>query len=226
MPWSVGDTAALRQSVIRRVRYALNTHALLDDRVPPEGAYDSAITNALVQIVAAEWPGAERDPAGRLKSAAKLLDFIVTSVDEHFVPSSQLREGIELSQEARHGRSDDEWQILNESHIDALAELDGHESLGVLERLRGRTYNDSLVLLFEEEVGVHLPSRPKDRLDFPDPDECDECYRPTFVVTAWDDFGGNVGPGFCIACGHTRSNEDASDLAVGEAMRRAMDRPD
>ncbi len=61
---------------------------------------------------------------------------------------------------------------------------------------------------------------------FPDPEECDECWRPTFLPTGWDMFGATNTTGQCIACGYIRTGDEALDLAIEEAFDRAMDRPD
>lgn len=55
-----GELKALCRHVLRRVRYATNTLALLETRLPPEGPFDAALTNALVVIVSSEWPEAAR----------------------------------------------------------------------------------------------------------------------------------------------------------------------
>ena len=80
-----------------------------------------------------------------------------------------------------------------------------------------------LVAVFVEEASAHLPLRPEDRLDFPDISECDHCWRMSFVQTNWDDFGrGKAGPGFCIACGHERDEDESYDLAVSEEIDQRM----
>ncbi|MGH9022499.1 MAG: hypothetical protein ACRDV9_05265, partial [Acidimicrobiia bacterium] len=67
----------LRQQVLRRVRYAMNTRALLaDGRTPPEGVFDTAVTNGLLAIVAEEWPGQEVGKDGRTKPATALLKLL------------------------------------------------------------------------------------------------------------------------------------------------------
>ena len=60
----------------------------------------------------------------------------------------------------------------------------------------------------------------------PDPEYCDECWRHTFVIRGWDAFGGTKSPGVCLACGYERSEEEAYDQAVSEAIKRAASRPD
>jgi hypothetical protein len=49
----------LRREVLRRVRYAGDTVALRDNRLPPEAPFDAALTNGLLAIAAHEWPGEE-----------------------------------------------------------------------------------------------------------------------------------------------------------------------
>jgi hypothetical protein len=176
---------ALRQQVLRRVRYATNTHALLDDRVPPEGPFDAALTNGLLAIVADEWPGSETRKDGQLKSARELLAVL----DAHgcpfpYVDVPVLRDGLDVSQPIRHGRAHDEFAIVLRSHIDALAALDAHPLLRFLERSQGKSVDWCLWAAFTERAEWELPFDPKDRLDVPEPEPCDECWRPTFLRPA------------------------------------------
>jgi hypothetical protein len=214
---------ALRQQVLRRVRYATNTHALLDDRVPPEGPFDAALTNGLLAIVADEWPSSETRKDGQLKSARELLAVL----DAHgcpfpYVDVPVLRDGLDVSQPIRHGRAHDEFAVVLLSHIDGLAALDAHPSLRFLERSQGKSVDWCLWAAFNERAEWELPFDPKDRLDVPEPEQCDECWRPTFLPIGWDMFGGTLTAGECIACGYTRSDDAAYDQAVTQAIRRAV----
>ena len=49
---SYNDFREVRRCVLRRCVYARNTLAMRDDRVPRDGAFDSAAANALAAIVA------------------------------------------------------------------------------------------------------------------------------------------------------------------------------
>ena len=63
----------------RRARqYAVCSYALTQDRITDgaEGVFDQALTNGLAAIVAAEWPGAEFDRPGHVRSAGALLTVI------------------------------------------------------------------------------------------------------------------------------------------------------
>ncbi len=62
--------------MLRRVRYATNTLALRNHLVPPDGPFDTALTNGLLAIVAEEWPGQEYNAKGHTKAASELLAFI------------------------------------------------------------------------------------------------------------------------------------------------------
>ena len=134
----------VRRQVLRRVRYATNAVALRDDQLPPEGPYDAALTNGLLVIVADEWPGEEVWPGGRMKPARDLLDVINSHGNPFpYVDASVLREGLDLTQPARHGRSDDEFAVLHADHVDALIALDQHPSLQFLdEASTGRNVSD------------------------------------------------------------------------------------
>jgi hypothetical protein len=98
---------------------------LRDNRLPPEASYDAALTNGLLAIVADEWLGEEITLSGKMKAARDLLDVI----DRHgnpfpYIDTSVLRDGLDLTQPARHGRSDDEFAVLQPNHVGALIALD------------------------------------------------------------------------------------------------------
>jgi hypothetical protein len=246
------DLREVCQHVIRRVRYAANTLALLESQLPPEGPFDVALTNGLVVIVASEWPGEEKNKDGKfLRSARDLLDIIQTKRESPLdhVPVAQevnslqlsdllniveakrdssltyvsvdvLREGLDLTQPFRHGRADDEFATIRARHIKAVEALDQHPSLRFLDKARSRSLDDAMVLAFEEQAEEYLPIRPKDRLEVPAPDNCPECWRRTFLPSEWDAFGGTCSAGVCIACGYERSDDEAWQEAVAEAIER------
>jgi len=210
------DFEGVRRQVLRRVRYATNTIALRDNLLPPEGPYDSGLTNGLLVIVTDTWPGKEITAKGRMKAAADLLNLI----DQHgkpfpYVDTALLQEGIDLTQPGRHGRSDDEFAVLRREHMAALVALDEHPALKFLDVASADRKVDHL--------NAELPSHPKDRLDMPEPEMCDECSRPTFLPSGWDMFGGTATAGQCIACGYLRSEDAANDRAFQEATTRALD---
>jgi hypothetical protein len=78
-------------------------------------------------------------------------------------------------------------------------------------------------MAFEERVCAELPFDPGDGVMFPDPEDCDECWRPTFLPTGWDMFGGTNTAGQCIACGYTRTDSEAIDRAIEEAFGPSPD---
>jgi len=210
----------VRQQVLRRVRYATNTIALRDNRLPPEGPYDAGLTNALLSIVTYEWPGEEVTPKGKMKCARDLLDVL----DRHdnpfpYIDTAVLREGLDLTQPARHGRSDDEFAVLRPNHVAALVALDDHPALYFLDAASTERDVGRLIwLAFVQRAEVELPFDPKDRsIDAGDPEDCDECCRPTFLPSGWDTFGGIAG--HCIACGYSRDYDAAYDRAVQTAFR-------
>ena len=218
----------VRRQVLRRVRYATNAAALRDDRLPPEAPYDAALTNGLLTIVAEEWPGEEFARDGRMKAARDLLGVISRHGNPFpYVDASVLLDGLDLTQPARHGRSDDEFAVLSPGHIDAIIALDQHPALEfVNEASGGRDVSALLWRAFEERACAEVPFDPGDGSVFPDPEECDECWRPTFLPTGWDMFGATNATGQCIACGYIRTGDEALDLAIEEAFDRAMDRLD
>lgn len=220
------DLVAIRRAVIRRVRYATNTLALLETRLPPEGPFDAALTNGLLVIVCSDWPGEETKPGtDHLRSARQLIGIIEANRGDSlpYVKVEVLNEGLDLTQPFRHGRADDEFATIRSAHISALQALDQHPELGVLDDARGRSVDDLLWLGFSERADEHLPFDPKDRLEVPGPESCDECGRPSFLPSEWDVNGGTASPGVCIACGYQRSDEEAWNLAIDAAIERHAD---
>jgi hypothetical protein len=163
-----------------------------------------------------------------MKAARDLLDVI----DGHgapfpYVDTALLREGLDLTQPARHGRSDDEFAVLRREHVAALVALDEHPVLRFLDATStGRDVDQLIWLAFAERAEAERPFDPKDRLEMPDPEACDECSRPTFLPFGWDVFGGTVSAGQCIACAYERTDEEAHERAVNEAITRAVNDPD
>lgn len=215
----------IRRRAIRRSRYGMSALAVFDPKVPPEGPYDEAVTNGLLVIVAHEFPGKDFKK-GRARSASQLLDDVLEPHDTEGVDVLRLREGIELTQGFRHGRAHEEWVTIGPQHVQAMMDLDTHPSLNVLEKARKvRNVDECLMATFLDEAEEHLPWSPKDRLDTPEPDLCDDCGRPTFLAEGWDMFGGNDAPGTCIACGYVRTEEVADKLAVNRAFHEAVNDP-
>jgi hypothetical protein len=222
-----GGFHAARQQVLRRVRYASNALTLRDNCVPPEGLYDAALTNGLLAIVAHDWPGEQikNSKTGVTKPADALLDFLeAKSVAYHYIETNTLRGGLKVTQPARHGRADDEFAVLLSAHLDALDRLDEHPALSFLDTARGKTIDQCIWLAFLDLAEAEMPFDPKGRLDVPEPEQCDDCLRPTFLSTGWDAFGGTMTAGQCLACGYQRSEEDAWEQAVDEAVARAVER--
>lgn len=218
------DSLQVRRQVLRRVYYAANAAGLGDDRLPPDGLYDTALTNALLVIVSDKWPGEEVSPSGKTKPASQLLELL----EEHdtsfeYAHVATLREGLKLTQPLRHGSQDDEFAVLQRKHIDALIALDKRPGLRFLDKVSPeRTLSDLIGLAFTERAGEGLPFDPKERSAVPGLEQCEECSRPTFLPTSWDDFGGTMSAGTCIACGYERTDDDADDQAVDGALSRAL----
>ena len=142
-----------------------------------------------------------------------------------YIDIAVLREGLQLSQPFRHGRADDEGFHLRPQHVDAVVALDQHPSLSFLdEAKRGRTLSDLVRIAFEDRANDALPFAPKDRLEVPGLEDCEECWRPTFLPSGWDEFGGTMTAGRCVACGYERSAEVADRVAWDDELRRAIER--
>lgn len=205
------DFPQVRRQVLRRVHYAVNAAALGDDRLPPDGLYDTALTNALLVIVSEKWPGEEAASRGRMKPASQLLDV----VEEHdnsfeYVRTAPLREGLDLTQPVRDGSQDDESVVLRREHIDALRALDEHPGLQFLDEVSPeRDLSDLIRLAFRQRAEEALPFDLKERSAAPGVEDCEGCWRPTFLPAGSDDFGGTTSAGICIACGHEPTGDDA-----------------
>ncbi|GIF98325.1 hypothetical protein [Catellatospora citrea] len=220
------DPAELRRQVMRRLRYGLNVVALERDLVPPEGPFDVALTNGLAAIVSLEDPGAEGDSRGRMLPASALLKVLEDRGELLDFPA--LREALDITQPLRHGRADDEYLMPVQRHLQALIDLDRHRALLVLDQARSDSKVEDLVARLyadaaNEVAGLDLMSS-KERLDQPDFEECDECWRNTFLPDWHDEFGGTNSTGRCVACGYERDDETARAYAIDAELARVMDK--
>ncbi|WP_262285965.1 hypothetical protein [Micromonospora sp. MA102] len=218
------DYHELRRQVLRRLRYGLNVVALEKDLVPPEGPFDVALTNGLAAIVACDHPGLERGPDGRMLPASgllKVLEGAGTSLDYE-----ALREALKITQPMRHGRADDEFLLPVRRHLEALVAIDGHPALRVLEHARAAAKVDDLLAILYAEAASHAAGlglmSPDDQLHQPDLEECDECWRMTFLPAGFDEFGGTNSQGRCFACGYERDAETAWRYARDAEWDRVM----
>jgi hypothetical protein len=223
---SLVDPVEFRRQVVRKLRYGLNVVVLERDLVPPEGPFDVALTNGLAAIVSLDHPGAEKDQRGRMLPARELLKVLEDRGEPLDFPA--LREALDITQPLRHGRADDEYLLPVSQHLRALVDLDGHRALLVLDQARevGRV-EDLVARLYadaaNEVTGLYFMS-PKERIDQPDLEECDECWRNTFLPDGHDEFGGTNSTGRCVACGYERDEDTARDLAIDAELGRVMDR--
>src|SRR3954451_23054189 len=113
----IEDPLNVRRQVIRRVRYGLNTYALQNESLPPEGPIDVAITNGLLAIVAHDDPLRVYDADGRTYPATKLIEISVAFSLVEELHAGELREALRVTQPIRHGRADDEWIAPSVGHI-------------------------------------------------------------------------------------------------------------
>ena len=114
---STDEFTELRRRVMRRCVYALNALALRDDRVPRDGAFDAAAANALAAIVAYKASGREYTSGGWVESPTALLAIVREGpeIKTDAIDDSELRtleDGIEKAKSIRHGRADEEWDVL------------------------------------------------------------------------------------------------------------------
>lgn len=214
---STDEFTELRRRVMRRCVYALNALALRDDRVPRDGAFDAAAANALAAIVAFKASGREYKGGGSwVQSPAALLALVrrepeikTDAIDDSELQT--LQEGIEKAKLIRHGRADEEWDVLDRRHVDALISLDQHPALEVLGIVDGLDFAQAAYELYRQEAEGRIPrsSRPKERSMVIDPFYCEYCGRMTLIAEGFDAFGIGPGEGTCIACGEERRYEDS-----------------
>ncbi|TQN26092.1 hypothetical protein FHX37_4630 [Haloactinospora alba] len=136
----------------RREQYAVHAHSLKHAAVELGPAlFDSALTNALLVIVAHDHTSGEnacRDPKGRTRSASSLIkvmreitisgngDYRVSDASPSFpqgtiVSLDDLMEGLSMTQPVRHGKEGGS-KIVPSGAVQALLDLDHHPALGDL----------------------------------------------------------------------------------------------
>ncbi|MFD6343452.1 hypothetical protein ACFWF9_01835 [Streptomyces roseolus] len=237
-----------------------------DHEVPGgEAIFDQALSNGLLAVVAAEWPGEEREPKGpRMRSAAALLGVIKEKADEQpdgtflipgtdpdsegvWVDTTTLRDGVDKTQAARHGRGPGN---LERRHVDALLVLDEHRALrriaevmsdgqwvkaevrDIYERDRAQKY---LEFLGDEEAEFRAERAPE-LVEYPHPkhnpdregcdlEDCGVCGYESFKLDYPAEFEG-TGSGACLVCSYTRTHDTAYYLTLNAEMKRAMERDD
>ena len=226
---SLDEFTELRRRVLRRCVYALNSLALRDDRVPPDGAFDAAISNGLAAIVAHESAGNEYEKNREfVKPAMSLLDvakeYLSTSGILNDVDLELLEGAIDRIKPLRHGRADDEWYALGKVHVDILLKLDRHQALRILDLVDGFDFSEAATALYRHEVEAILPSNPKERSMTLDPAYCDNCGRTTLIVEDFHYSGLVPGAGNCIACGYERTEDEAEqDYLETIAARNSLE---
>jgi hypothetical protein len=227
-----------RLHVLRQTRYALNYRALQIPGIPPEGPFDVALTNALLAIVGHADPhmtvqGSRTLPASSLLRVTEGMQ--AAAVEDGTAPLMidvpVLRDALELTQPLRHGRADDEWVILPKAHLDALRALDDVEGLGVLD-VADQVFADEAsstppdtrlaLTLFKQRVEEH-PSREmtsiEDALLMPMVEECDSCWRESFIPDGIAEEEANSG--MCVICGYVISAEEGrAAYELAEFQRR------
>ncbi len=105
-------------------------------------------------------PGEEMTARGKMKAARDLLEVI----DRHgnpfpYVDIVVLRDGLDPTQPTRHGRSDDEFAILQSHHVATVVALDEHSTLDAASS--GRDINQLIWHAFEERAQAGVALRPK-----------------------------------------------------------------
>lgn len=184
------------------------------------------MTNGLAAIVASIDPlrvyEANRRGERRILSARSLIS--VASSLGIAVDAASLLEALDVTQPMRHGSADDEWVAPTAGHLTALRQLDAHPALDVLERAaNARNVDELLVGLFRQaadEISGRWSASPDELRLYLEPEECDECWRMTFLPDGFDMFGGTNSPGVCVACGYRRSPEDAYERALDVEWER------
>jgi ferredoxin len=216
----------LRRQVIRRMQYGKNVIAIESNSVPPEGLLDVAMTNGLAAIVASVDPSMvymrHRNGNTRILPARSLIQ--VASNLGIAINAAALQEALDVTQPMRHGSADDEWVAPTAGHLEALRELDAHPALQVLDRARDAPNVDELLVELYREAAIEASDFPipydNDGLPSLEPEECEECWRMTFLPDGFDMFGGTNSPGVCVACGYERCPEDAYNRALDVEWER------
>ncbi len=230
-----------RLHVLRQTRYALNYRALRIPGVPPEGPFDVALTNALLAIVGHADPhmtvrGSRTLPASALLRVIEGMQ--AAAVEDGMAPLiidvPVLRDALELTQPLRHGRADDEWVILPRAHLEALRALDDVEGLGVLDvadlvvadEASSTSPDTHLALtLFKQRVEEH-PSREMtsigDALLMPMVEECDSCWRESFIPDGVAEEEANSG--MCVICRYFISAEEGRAAFELAEFQRSWDK--
>ncbi|UUV30010.1 hypothetical protein NQK81_35405 [Amycolatopsis roodepoortensis] len=141
----------------RRQRYAVHTVALDDGAVPGAASlFDTALTNGLLAIVEAEWPGETANARGFTKPASQLLTLIRDKIGSNrwivttlpampFPPDDRptpievdlavLEQAVTDTQSVRHGKAGGATTVPLDV-VRALQELDFHDALSVLSDAR------------------------------------------------------------------------------------------
>lgn len=219
------DTLLIRTQAVRRIEYGWKTASLMKQAQPSESDWDTALTNGLLAIVAAEAPGKECQGKGlRLHPASKLLEILkALGLPEGIVHEPTLREGLEIGQPIRHGGSDDENDGIGSSHVKALVSLDQHWALNVLKLVRNFTTHHQLCEEVYAQVAVEAgPFDLKDQLMAEDTTDCAECGRETFLPDGLDAWGWTSAAGRCATCGYVVTWDEADDSDMTAAILRAV----
>jgi hypothetical protein len=208
------------------MRYASNIIAMESNSVPPEGPLDVAMTNGLAAIVASVDISKVKNPKGQMLSARDLIK-VASSLGVP-IGTTELLSALEVTQPMRHGRADDEWVAPTAEHFTAIRELDAHPALQVLDLARrARNVDELLVELYRqaaEEVSGGPAAYDDDAGPHLEPEECDECWRMTFLPDGLDFFGGTNTTGICVACGHERDADTAYEHALNVEWERWSER--
>jgi hypothetical protein len=137
----------------RQRQYAIHTVALGDGTVPHAATlFDTALTNGLLAIVVADWPGEDQGRNGKTKPASELIKLVGLKIGGHhwliavldplpFTPNDSsitvevdlgvLQHALDVTQPIRHGRGGGS-EIVPAEAVKALQDLDMHPALGVL----------------------------------------------------------------------------------------------
>jgi hypothetical protein len=156
-----------------------------------------------------------------------------------------LREGLDVTQPARHARG---VGGLERRHIDALLALDDHPSLRSLSSEHAdRAWENAQVehrhaaaraLAYLERIGEEEADLRASRAENPnayhpkhnpeggDLEECEVCGRVAFCVDGFDDRGYGFSYGQCLVCTYSRSSAVADDVAFGHYLGHQMSKGD
>ena len=229
----------------RRDIYAKITHALRRDprQVGSHSLFNQALTAGLIEIYMSVDNDGFTDQVkrggGRYPAAGWMLDNQV--LRQEITNADTLAQAVRETDPVRHGKERDRY--LTDNEVEALARLDDHAALYVLDQIardddwvRDQALDSIecahaeryLEMLDDAEIQRRMQDLPD--LTHPNdpnanpPSECPVCGYDALLTSGCDDYGYGFGSGSCFVCSYFRSYEAADHQGWMMEMTRLMDR--